>query len=85
MGNSFQMSRLILQWIPAGRMVVPKFSATLEYPGEIRVGLNGNHLTIAKYSSKREPNFVTIATTLQKLVTDIVDEAQALPAAPEYL
>jgi hypothetical protein len=45
-------------------MVVPEFSATLEYPNEIRVGLNGNHLTIAKYNSRKAENFVTIATAL---------------------
>jgi len=64
-------------------MVVPEFSATLEYPGESRAGLNGNHLTIAKYSSKRDPNFVTVVTTLHKLVTEMANEAKALPAATE--
>ena len=55
-------------------MIVPEYSATLEYPREIRVGLNGNHLTIAKYSSKRQTNFVNVVTTLHKLVTEISNE-----------
>jgi len=76
---------LILQWIPAGAMVVPEYSATLDYPGEIRVGLNGNHLTIAKYSSKRDPNFITVTTELHKLVMKIVNEADGLPAASDVL
>jgi len=58
-------------------MVVPEYSATLEYPREIRVGLNGNHLTIAKYSSKRQTNFVNVVTTLHKLVTEISSEMVA--------
>lgn len=60
-------------------MVVPESSATLEYPGEIRVGLNGNHLTIAKYGSKNETNFATVATTLHKLIGEISREAEAEP------
>jgi hypothetical protein len=56
-------------------MIVPEFSATLEYPGETRVGLNGDHLSIAKYRSKKETNFVTVANTLRKLVRDILHDA----------
>jgi hypothetical protein len=82
MGNSFHAVQLIPQWIPAGTMVVPQFSATLEYPGESRVGLNGNHLTIAKYSSKRDPHFVTVATTIHKLVTEMIDEVEVAVPAP---
>jgi hypothetical protein len=52
-------------------MVVPEYSATLEYPGELRVGLNGDHLTIAKYRSIRDPNFVKIANALRKIVANI--------------
>ena len=52
-------------------MIVPESSATLEYPGEVRVGLNGDHLNIAKYSSNRDPNFVKLATTLRKIVADV--------------
>ena len=60
-------------------MVVPEFSASLGYPGERRAGLNGNHLTIAKYSSKKDWNFATVVTTLHKLVTDIVNEEETVP------
>ena len=52
-------------------MIVPEYYATLEYPGEVRVGLNGDHLTIAKYRSNRDPNFIKIATKLRKIVADI--------------
>jgi hypothetical protein len=59
-------------------MIVPEFSATLEYPGERRVALNGNHLTIAKYCSKRDPNFVTVATTLHKLVAKMINDIETV-------
>lgn len=62
-------------------MVVPEVSATLGYPGEIRHGLNGNHHSIAAYSSKNDANFVSVATTLHMLVTGIVAEAEAPPKA----
>ena len=52
-------------------MIVPEYNATLEYPGEVRVGLNGDHHTIAKYSSKGDPNFIKIATKLRQIVADI--------------
>jgi hypothetical protein len=61
-------------------MVVPEYSATLGYPDEDRVALNGNHLTIAKYPSKRDPNFVKIATRLHGLVAKIAKDAVAQPA-----
>jgi hypothetical protein len=57
-------------------MVVPEYSATLGFPDEDRVALNGDHLTIAKYPSKRDPNFVKIATRLHRLVTEIAKHAE---------
>ena len=60
-------------------MVVPESSATLEYPGEIKVGLNGNHLTIAKYGSKKETNFFSVVTTLHRLVAEISSEVEQEP------
>ena len=69
----FQLYLLILQWLPGGTMVVPEFSATLEYPGETRVGLNRNHLTIAKYSSRSE---VTVTASLH---TETTSETKAEP------
>jgi len=56
-------------------MIVPQTSATLGYPKEIRHGLNGDHLGIAKYSSKADPNYLTVSTELQKLVCKIVQDA----------
>jgi hypothetical protein len=65
------------------KMVVPEYSATLGYPDEDRVPLNGNHLTIAKYPSKRHPDFVKIATRLHRLVADIAKDAEAQPPESE--
>jgi hypothetical protein len=61
-------------------MVVPEYSATLGFPDEDRVALNGDHLTIAKYSSKRDPNFVKIATRLHRLVAELEKDADAQQA-----
>ena len=58
-------------------MIVPETSATLGYPKEVRHGLNGDHLGIAKYRSKNDPNYGTVSTELQKLVSKIVKEATA--------
>lgn len=63
-------------------MVVPQESATLGFPGETRVALNGNHLEIAKYSSRKEVNFMTVATQLHQLVTEIVNGVETEPSAP---
>jgi hypothetical protein len=59
-------------------MIVPKNSATLGYPKEVIHGLNGNHLTITKFSSKEDPNFLTVSTELRKLVAEIDRETEAL-------
>jgi len=60
-------------------MIVPSTSATLGYPKEIRHGLNGDHIGITKYKSKNDPNYVTVSTELQKLVSEIVKEAADAP------
>jgi len=77
-------SSLIAQWILGGTMVVPENSATLQYPGETRVGLNGNHLTIAKYKSRRDPNFTAVSTELHRLVSEIVSEPVTSLAQAKY-
>jgi hypothetical protein len=48
----------------------------LGYPKEIRHGLNGDHIGIAKYSSKDDPNYDTVSTELQKLVSKIVKDME---------
>ena len=58
-------------------MVVPENSATLGFPEEDRVALNGDHHTIAKYASKKDPNFVKMATRLHRLVADLAKDAEA--------
>jgi hypothetical protein len=61
-------------------MVVPEDSATLGFPDEDRVALNGDHLTIAKYSSKKDPNFVKMATRLHRLVAELARAAKVQTA-----
>jgi hypothetical protein len=58
-------------------MIVPKESATLRYPKEVIHGLNGNHLTITKFASKEDPNFLTVTTELRKVIAEI-DKAVAV-------
>jgi hypothetical protein len=55
-------------------MIVPERSATLGYPKEIRHGLNGDHFGIAKYSSKNDPNYLTVSIELHELITTIRKE-----------
>ena len=50
-------------------MIVPERSATLGYPKEIRHGLDGDHIGIAKYSSKDDPNYLTVSAELHELIT----------------
>jgi hypothetical protein len=64
-------------------MIVPKRFATLGFPKEVRHRLNGDHHAIAKYSSKNDPNYLTVTTELQKLVAKIVEEAEVLRGASE--
>ena len=47
---------------------MPEDSATLGFPGEIRVPLNGNHFTIVKYSSEQENNFRVVSETIAALI-----------------
>ena len=59
-----------------GEMIVPEQSATLGYPKEIRHGLNGDHIGLAKYRSKKDPNYVTVSTELHELITKIRKETK---------
>ena len=63
-----------MKFLPLSKMVVPKYSATLGLPHEKSIALNGNHITIAKYATKRETNFVTVATHLRRLVANIAKQ-----------
>ena len=64
-------------------MIVPERFATLGYPKEIKHGLNGDHVGIAKYSSKNDPNYLTVSIELHELITKIRKETEALQRAEE--
>lgn len=66
-------------------MIVPENSATLGYPNEITHPLNGDHMGIAKYGSKLDPNYGVVSTELHKLVSTIRLEAEARQVAPASL
>jgi hypothetical protein len=50
--------------------VVPEFSATLGFAGEIRVALDGDHSTIVKYASEEDNNFRRVSRNIAGLVRD---------------
>lgn len=54
--------------------MVPLESATLGYPGEDAVPINGNHLTIATYRSKRDSDYINVVTVLRKFIIEIVED-----------
>lgn len=58
------------------QVIVPKYSAILGFPGERASALNGNHLEIAKYSSKADDNFVRVSENIARLIQNIVTAQQ---------
>lgn len=50
------------------QMILEKDSSILGYPGEVSQPLNANHHDVCKYSSRDDPNYVTIRSVLQTLV-----------------
>ncbi len=54
------------------QVIVPKDSATLGLPGEKASALNGNHMEIAKYSSKQDDNFIRVCENIARLVHKVV-------------
>jgi len=53
------------------QIVVPKTSATLEYSGAINTPLNGNHIEIVKYSSKKDDNVISVAGNIAILAKSV--------------
>ena len=51
---------------------MPEGSATLGFPGEIRVPLNGNHFTIVKFSSEQDNNFRVVSETIAALIRHVL-------------
>jgi len=49
-------------------VVVPEHSATLEFCGEIRLPLNGDHIRIVKFASEEDNNYRVISRTLAGMV-----------------
>jgi hypothetical protein len=50
------------------QIIVDKDSATLGYRNEVRVALNGDHCSIAKYSSDTDPNFRCVSGRIAWIV-----------------
>ena len=56
--------------------VVEEFSAFLEYKDEIRVPLNGDHCSIAKYSSEKDNNYKIVSGHLALMVRDATEKGK---------
>jgi hypothetical protein len=50
--------------------VVPESSATLGYPREDTIPLNGDHSTIVKYQSDTDNNYKVVSETLSLMLQD---------------
>jgi len=48
--------------------VVPEYSATLGFAGELRIALDGNHSTIVKYASEQDNNFRRLSGNIAALI-----------------
>jgi hypothetical protein len=59
------------------QIIVPEFSATLGYAGEIRVPLNGDHMSIMKYSSSGDNNYRVVSGTLAALMAEVKSKVQS--------
>lgn len=51
--------------------MVPQSSATMGFPGEIRVPLAGNHLTIVKFESRDDNDYRIISHTIRQMITEM--------------
>jgi len=57
--------------------VVPKYSATTGLPTETStVALNANHMGMSKFGGQSDRNYVTVATRLQQLISDVVKKSE---------
>jgi hypothetical protein len=54
--------------------VVPETSATLGYPGEEALPLNGNHSTIVKYQSDTDNNYKVVSENISLLLKEATNK-----------
>ena len=52
-------------------MVLGKESSILGYPGEVSKSLNADHHDVCKYTSREDPNYVTVRNALKALVRSL--------------
>lgn len=50
-------------------MVLEKDSSVLGYPGEISQPLNADHHDVCKYSSTKDPNYISVRSVLQTMIS----------------
>jgi len=62
------------------QVIVAEYSATLGLADEVRVPLNGDHLSIVRYASKEDNNYRIVSGTLRGLVQAAINkQARSLP------
>lgn len=49
-------------------MVLEKDSSILGYPGEISQPLNADHHDVCKFSSRNDPNYISVQSVLKTLI-----------------
>ncbi|KAF7529454.1 hypothetical protein G7054_g9838 [Neopestalotiopsis clavispora] len=57
-------------------MIVDQDSSVLGYPGEVTRGLSADHHTICKYTSREDPNYITVRDCLRSQVARLVPLSQ---------
>jgi hypothetical protein len=60
------------------QVIIPQYSATLGFPGEIGVPLNGNHVSIVQYASEQDNNFRVVSKTIAGLIREALTNDQRL-------
>jgi hypothetical protein len=57
------------------QLIVPKDSATLGFPAEIRLPLNANHMEICKFHSAEDHNYVMVSGILNQILRETLTTA----------
>ena len=54
-------------------MVLEKDSSILGYPGEISQPLNADHHDVCKFSSREDPNYISLRSVLKTLISSFLE------------
>lgn len=57
-------------------MVLEKTSSILGYPGEISRSMTADHHDVCKFTSRQDPNYISIRNALKSIVTSTREEGK---------